>query len=103
MSHNNLAQYSSNDCQNTLLPFEETSEYKNNHYFVFVAQENGIVSSFDPRHPATTIEPMFKINGTTVVDLAVDPYSQSVFVVTENGKLFVMRYEIIRIKGDNER
>lgn len=101
MSHNKLGQYSSNDCLNTLLPFEETPDYKNTHYFVFIAQDNGIVSSFDPRHPATTIEPMFKINGTTVVDLAVDPYSQTVFVVTANGKLFAMRYEIIRKKGDN--
>ena len=52
--------------------------------------------SFDPRHPTTTIEPMFKINGTKIVDIAVDPYSQSIFVATENGKLFAMRYEIIR-------
>ena len=62
-----------------------------------------MVSSFDPRHPATTIEPMFKINGTTIVDLAVDPNSQSLFVATSNGKLFVMRYEIIRKKGDNNK
>jgi hypothetical protein len=103
MSHNknNLASFSTNDCLNTLLPFEETPDYKNNHYFVLIAQENGLVLSFDPRHPTTTIEPMFKINGTTIVDLTVDPYSQSIFVVTENGKLFTMRYEIIRKKGDN--
>jgi len=37
MHHNKLASFSSNDCQNTLLPSEETPDYKNNHYFVFIA------------------------------------------------------------------
>jgi hypothetical protein len=33
LSHNKLSSFSSNDCQ---LPLEETPDYKNNHYFVFI-------------------------------------------------------------------